>query len=43
MVLREGEMKGIVKREEATQELIMSLAALKHTVAAGGPEERTQE
>jgi ABC-type sugar transport system ATPase subunit len=32
MVLREGEMKGIVRREEATQELIMSLAALKHTV-----------
>jgi ABC-type sugar transport system ATPase subunit len=43
MVLREGEMKGIVRREEATQEMIMSLAALKHTVAAGGPEERTQE
>jgi ABC-type sugar transport system ATPase subunit len=36
MVLREGEMKGIVRREEATQEMIMSLAALKHT-------ERTHE
>jgi ABC-type sugar transport system ATPase subunit len=30
LVLREGEMKGIVRREEATQEMIMSLAALKH-------------
>ena len=40
MVLREGEMKGIVRREEATQELIMSLAALKHTEAAGRPQER---
>jgi ABC-type sugar transport system ATPase subunit len=29
MVLREGEMRGIVTREEATQEKIMSLAALK--------------
>jgi ABC-type sugar transport system ATPase subunit len=43
MVLREGEMKGIVRREEATQEMIMSLAALKHTDAAGGPQERSQE
>jgi ABC-type sugar transport system ATPase subunit len=43
MVLREGEMKGIVSREEATQELIMSLAALKHTVAAGGPQESILE
>jgi ABC-type sugar transport system ATPase subunit len=43
MVLREGEMKGIVRREEATQEMIMSLAALKHTDAAGRPQERTQE
>jgi ribose transport system ATP-binding protein len=43
MVLREGEMRGIVSREEATQELIMSLAALKHTDAAGGPQERSQE
>jgi ABC-type sugar transport system ATPase subunit len=40
MVLREGEMKGIVRREEATQELIMSLAALKHSDAAGRPQER---
>jgi ribose transport system ATP-binding protein len=31
MVLREGEMKGIVRREEATQEMLMSLAALKHS------------
>ncbi len=43
MVLREGEMKGIVRRQEATQELIMSLAALKNTDVAGGRQERTQE
>jgi len=43
MVLREGEMKGIVRREEATQEMIMSLAALKHTAAAGGPQEGRQQ
>jgi len=29
MVMREGEMKGIINKSEATQELIMSLAALK--------------
>ena len=40
MVLREGEMKGIVKREEATQELIMSLAALKHGDTAASLQER---
>jgi len=32
MILREGEMKGIVRREEATQEMVMSLAALRHAV-----------
>jgi ABC-type sugar transport system ATPase subunit len=31
MVMREGEMKGIISRKEASQELIMSLAALKDT------------
>jgi ABC-type sugar transport system ATPase subunit len=40
MVLREGEMKGIVRRGEATQEMIMSLAALKHGDAAGSLQER---
>jgi ABC-type sugar transport system ATPase subunit len=40
MVLREGEMRGIVRREEATQELVMSLAALKHTDAAARQQER---
>jgi len=29
MVMREGEMKGIINKSEASQELIMSLAALK--------------
>jgi ABC-type sugar transport system ATPase subunit len=29
LVIREGEMKGIIGKEEASQELIMSLAALK--------------
>jgi inositol transport system ATP-binding protein len=43
MVLREGEMKGIVKREDATQELIMSLAALKHSETSSSQQERTQE
>jgi ABC-type sugar transport system ATPase subunit len=43
MVLREGEAKGIVRREDATQELIMSLAALKHTDAAARQQERTGE
>ena len=43
MVLREGEMKGIVRREDATQELIMSLAALQHTDAAVRQQERTHE
>jgi ABC-type sugar transport system ATPase subunit len=42
MVLREGEMKGIVKREEATQEMIMSLAALTHSDTAGTLQERHQ-
>lgn len=31
MVMREGEMKGIVEKSEATQEYIMSLAALENT------------
>ena len=39
MVLREGEMTGIVTRQEATQEMIMSMAALKH----GGPSSSLQE
>ncbi len=43
MVLREGEMKGIVRREEATQEMIMSLAALKHTGILGRLQERTRK
>lgn len=42
MVLREGEMQGIVGREEATQEMIMSLAALEHTETISGQQERTQ-
>jgi len=40
MVLREGEMKGIVRRDEATQELIMSLAALNHRDTAASRQER---
>ena len=43
MVLREGEMKGIVRREDATQELIMTLAALTHTDAAVRQQERNNE
>jgi ABC-type sugar transport system ATPase subunit len=42
MVLREGEMRGIVRREEATQEMIMSLAALKLVETTSGQQERTQ-
>jgi inositol transport system ATP-binding protein len=42
MVLREGEMQGIVGRQEATQEMIMSLAALKHVETTNGTQERTQ-
>jgi inositol transport system ATP-binding protein len=42
MVLREGEMKGIVKREDATQEVIMSLAALKHSDTSSSQQERTR-
>jgi len=42
MVLREGEMRGIVRRQDATQEMIMSLAALHHTDAADRQEETTQ-
>ena len=30
MVMREGEMKGILGRDEATQESVMSLAALQN-------------
>ena len=29
LIIREGETKGIISKEEASQELIMSLAALK--------------
>ncbi len=42
MVLREGESRGIVHREDATQESIMTLAALKHPDAAGRQQERHQ-
>jgi ABC-type sugar transport system ATPase subunit len=43
MVLREGEMKGIVTREEATQEMIMSMAALKYGDSSGSLQERTRK
>jgi ABC-type sugar transport system ATPase subunit len=43
MVLREGEMKGIVAREEATQEMIMSMAALAHGEPAFGFSERAAQ
>lgn len=34
MVMREGEMKGIISKSDASQELIMSLAALKNSKIA---------
>ena len=43
MVLREGEMAGIVTRGEATQEAIMSLAALKHGAASPRLQERARQ